>query len=98
VFWGGVKWPVTPDLDLMAAYYGYKQNSYATGKDAGCTSNVAGSCSGTENAFSLVGDYKFSKRFDAYIGTFWSSVNDGLANGYLQTSNLTSTMGVRFRF
>jgi predicted porin len=98
VFWGGVKWPVLPQLDLMAAYYGYKQNSYATGKDAGCTGTVAGSCSGTENAFSLVGDYKFSKRFDAYIGTFWSSVNDGLANGYLQTSTLTSTMGIRFRF
>jgi predicted porin len=98
VFWGGVKWPVLPQLDLMAAYYGYKQNSFATGKNAGCASTVASSCSGTENAFSLVGDYKFSKRFDAYIGTFWSSVNDGLANGYLQTSTLTSTMGIRFRF
>ena len=98
VFWGGVKWPVLPQLDLMAAYYGYKQNSFATGKNAGCASTVASSCSGTENAFSLVGDYKFSKRFDAYIGTFWSSVSDGLANEYINTSTLTSTMGIRFRF
>jgi predicted porin len=89
---------VLPQLDLLAAYYGYKQNSFATGKNAGCGSAVASSCSGTENAFSLVADYKFSKRFDAYIGTFYSSVTDGLANEFLNTSTLTSTMGIRFRF
>jgi predicted porin len=98
VFWAGVKWPVTPDLDLMAAYYGYKQNSYATGKNAGCTSAVASSCSGTENTASFVADYKFSKRFDGYIGTFWSEVQDGLSNEFLNTSTLTTTMGIRFKF
>jgi len=98
VFWAGVKWPVTPDLDLIAAYYGYKQNSYATGKDAGCTSAVSSGCSGTENTASFVADYKFSKRFDGYIGTFWSEVQDGLSNEFLNTSTLTTTMGIRFRF
>jgi predicted porin len=98
VFWGGVKWPITPKLDFMAAYYGYKQNSYATGKNAGCSTNANGGCSGSENAASAVLDYKFTKRFDAYVGTFWTSVNDGLAAGYLNDSTITTTLGLRFKF
>jgi predicted porin len=98
VFWGGIKWPITPNLDLMAAYYGYKQNSFATGKNLGCTGTSSSGCSGTENAASAVLDYKFTKRFDAYVGTFWTSVNDGLASGYLNDSTITTTMGIRFKF
>jgi predicted porin len=111
VFWAGLKWPITPQLDLIAAYYGYKQNSFATGKDAGCTSSISSGCSGTENTASALLDYRFSKRFDGYIGTFWSEVQDGLAAGFQLTnlnakgvstsssaSTLTSTMGIRFRF
>jgi predicted porin len=98
VFWGGLKYSVTPDFDLLAAYYGYKQNSYATGKNTGCGSTVAGSCSGTENAFSIVGDYRLSKRFDLYLGTFYTGVQDGLASGFLNTSTLSTTAGVRFKF
>jgi predicted porin len=111
VFWGGLKWPITPQLDLIAAYYGYKQNSFATGKDAGCSSSISSGCSGTESTASAVLDYRFSKRFDGYIGTFWSEVQDGLAAGFQLTnlnakgvsttssaSTLTSTMGIRFRF
>jgi predicted porin len=111
VYWGGLKWPITPQLDLIAAYYGYKQNSFATGKDAGCSSSISSGCSGTESTASALLDYRFSKRFDAYIGTFWSEVQDGLAAGFLLTdlnakgvstsssaSTLTSTVGIRFRF
>lgn len=111
VFWGGAKWTVLPQLDLIVDYNGYHQNSYATGKNAGCTTTKASQCSGTENTVSFVADYRFSKRFDAYIGTFWSEVDNGLASGFLLTglnakgesttssaSTLASTMGIRFRF
>ena len=98
IFWGGVKWPVTPDFYLAAGYYGYKQNSFATGKNAGCTSAVSSGCSGTENAFSVLGDYRFNNHFDAYLGTLWSDVTDGLANEFLNTSTLTTTVGVRVKF
>jgi len=98
VFWAGVKFAATPKLDLMAAYYGYKQNSFATGVNAGCSDTRSGGCSGTENAFSVVADYRFAKRFDGYIGTFWTGVQDGLANGFLNKSTLTTTTGIRFRF
>ena len=98
VFWGGVKYPATPQLDLMAAFYGYHQDSFATGANTGCSGTQSSGCSGRESSFSLVADYKFAKRFDGYLGTFWTDVQDGLAFGFLNTSTLTTTAGVRFRF
>jgi predicted porin len=99
VFWAGVKFAVTPKLDLTAAYYGYKQNAYGSGANAGCSSTKSGTCSGTENAVSASLDYRFSKRFDAYLGMMWTEVLDGLANGYIfNTSTVDPTIGVRFRF
>ena len=98
VYWAGVKFGITPDLDVMAAYYGYNQNSYATGKNAGCGTTVSGGCSGTEGVASIVFDYRLSKRFDVYAGTMWSGVTDGLANGYLNKDNVATTAGLRFKF
>ncbi|HXY96442.1 MAG TPA: porin, partial [Steroidobacteraceae bacterium] len=98
VVWGGLKWGVTPDLDLMLAYYYVDQNSYATGADAGCNSTVSGGCSGSENVASVLLDYRASKRFDLYAGSMWSEVQNGLANGYLNKSNVAATAGVRFKF
>jgi len=98
VAWAGIKIPLSDAIDLTGAYYGYKQNSFATGANAGCSSTVASQCSGTENAASLVLDYRFSKRFDWYLGTFYTKVNDGLASGFLNDNTLTTTTGIRFRF
>jgi predicted porin len=98
VSWVGVKIAATPDLDLLGAYYHYKQNSFATGANAGCSGTQNGACSGTENAVSLVADYRFAKRFDGYLGTFYTGVQDGLANGFLNKSTLTTTTGIRFKF
>ncbi len=99
VYWAGVKYAATPDLDLMAAFYGYHQNSFATGANAGCSGTQSGGCSGRESSFSLVADYKFAKRFDGYLGTFWTDVQDGLAPvGFLNHSTLATTAGIRFKF
>jgi predicted porin len=99
LYWAGVRYTVIPNLDLTVAYYGYHQNSYATGKDAGCSTNVAGSCSGTFDAVSFDADYTLSKHFDVYAGAMYSTVYDGVANGYLyQRNNLNPTIGVRFKF
>ena len=98
VFWAGVKVPLSDVLDITAAFYGYKQDAFAGGANAGCSSTVASSCSGTENTGSIVLDFKLSKRFDWYLGTFYSEVTDGLASGFLNKNTLTSTTGIRFRF
>ena len=98
VFWAGGKIALTPDLDLLGAYYHYKQNSFATGANAGCSGTQNGGCSGTEHVVSLVADYRFAKRFDGYLGTMYTGVQDGLANGFLNKSTLTTTTGIRFKF
>ncbi|HEY6452609.1 MAG TPA: porin [Steroidobacteraceae bacterium] len=99
VFWAGVKYTVLSKLDLVGSYYGYKQNSYGVGANAGCSSKVAGTCSGTETAVSFSADYRFSKRFDLYGGLMYTGVSDGLANGYIfNTSIVDPTIGFRFKF
>ena len=98
VYWGGLKWHVTPDFYLAASYYGYRQNSYATGANAVCSTTVNAACSGTESAAGVLADYSLSQHFDTYVGSLWTEVNDGLASGYLNTSTVTTTVGFRVRF
>jgi predicted porin len=98
VYWGGVKYNPLTALELTAAYYGYHQDAYATGADAGCNTTVSSKCSGNLNAVSLMADYRFSKRFDAYVGSMWSNVENGLANEYLNKDTIATTIGVRFKF
>jgi predicted porin len=98
VFWTGAKYAVTNDVDLIGAYYHLNQNSFATGVNAGCRSTVSSQCAGTEDAFSLVVDWRFAKKFDAYAGFMYSQVNDGLASGFLFKNTINPTAGLRFRF
>jgi predicted porin len=95
VYWAGVKYEVTPKLDVTGAYYGYSQNSYAVN---GCGDASSSKCSGALNAVSLVAVYKLVKHWDVYSGAMWSGVKNGLASGYLNTSNLNTMVGVRFTF
>jgi predicted porin len=98
VYWTGVRYTVIPHLDLTAAYYGYHQNAYGTGKQAGCTTAANSTCSGSFEAFSFDADYFFNNHFDAYLGAMYSGVHDGVASGYLSTTNINPTVGVRYRF
>jgi len=99
VYWGGVRYSVLANLDVIAAYYGYRQNAYGTGSQAGCSTNAHSTCSGSFEAYSLAANYRFTKRFDAYAGFMYSSVSDGLSNGYLYyTTNINPTIGLRYSF
>ncbi len=99
VYWAGVRYTVIPDLDLVAAYYGYKQNAYGVGDNAGCSTNKSGTCSGTEDVISFDADYRLSKRFDTFAGVMYSGVKNGLAAGYdFSRTDITTTVGVRFKF
>jgi len=95
ISWVGARWSVTPDFDLTGAFYGYNQKSFAAN---GCSDASATSCAGTMADVSLVGDYHFTKRFDAYAGVNWSKVQDGLASGFLFTSEYSPMVGVRYNF
>ncbi|HWX30523.1 MAG TPA: porin [Steroidobacteraceae bacterium] len=98
VYWTGARYTVIPHLDLTVAYYGYRQNAYGTGTQAGCATAAFSTCSGRFEAFSFDADYFFTKHFDAYIGAMYSGVHDGVASGYLSTTNINPTVGVRYKF
>ena len=98
VYWTGVRYTVLPHLDLTAAYYGYNQNAYGTGKQAGCATTASSTCSGSLEAFSLDADYTFNPHFDAYLGAMYSGVHAGVASGYFYTTNINPTVGVRCKF
>lgn len=93
--WGGVRYALTKQLDVTGAFYHYDQNSFG---ETHCTNASADSCSGTLDAYSLMGDYRLTARFDVYAGAMFSKVSDGLANGYLHTSTLNTMTGFRFKF
>ena len=98
VYWAGVRYAVTDQFTAALAYYGEKQNAYATGNDAGCSSMIVSECSGHLNVASISLDYHLTKRFDAYVGAMWSNVSHGLAVGYLNTTLIDPTVGARFSF
>jgi len=98
VYWAGARYAMNDKLNVAVAYYGEKQDSYATGANLGCSTAVSGACSGNLDVASISVDYHFTKRFDAYAGAMWSAVTKGLANGYLNTSNIDPTIGARFSF
>ena len=98
VYWAGARYSPISRLTVALAYYGEKQNSYATGALLNCSSTINGSCSGNFNALSVSAVYHFTKRFDSYAGAMWSNVSHGLANGYINTTNIDPTIGLRFSF
>jgi predicted porin len=99
VYWTGVRYTVIAPLDLTVAYYGYHQNSYGTGKEAGCSTAASNTCSGGLEAFSFNADYHFNKHVDAYLGAMYSGVHGGAASGYaFNTTNIDPTVGARFKF
>jgi predicted porin len=97
VFWTGVKYSVTSQLDLIGGYYHYDQPTYGAPTNCGAAV-IPATCHGTLDAVSFVADWQFAKKFDAYIGIMFSEVNGGLANGYLNRSTIDPTVGLRFRF
>jgi predicted porin len=99
VFWTGVKYAVTDNLDVIGAYYHYDQPAFGAPTNcAAAGSATPATCHGTFDAVSFAVDWQFAKKFDAYAGIMFSQVNGGLANGYLNRNTIDPTVGLRFRF
>ena len=98
VYWSGARYAVGSNLELTAAYYGFRQNAYGTGPQAGCTTAAHSTCSGSFESYSLDADYRFNIHFDTYLGAMYSGVHRGVASGYFHTTNLNPTVGVRYKF
>jgi hypothetical protein len=95
ISWAGIRYSMTPEFDLTAAYYQYNQKSFAAN---GCSNTSATSCAGELHDGSLVADYHWTKRFDTYAGVQYSLVQNGLASGYIFTNDWTPMVGLRFNF
>jgi predicted porin len=98
VYWTGIRYAVVPGLELVAAYYAVHQSAYGNADQAGCSTAAHSVCSGGLEAFSFAADYRFNVHFDAYAGAMYSGVHGGMANGYLYTTNINPTIGVRYKF
>jgi predicted porin len=92
------RYAVIANLDLAVAYYGSHQDAYGTGAQAGCSTPAHSVCSGSLEAISFDFDYRLNRHFDVYLGAMYSSVQGGLASGYLATTNINPTVGVRYKF
>ena len=98
IYWVGAKYSLSGNFDLIGAWYHYNQNNYNINAKCPGGTRDSGACSGRLDAYSLVGDYKFDRHFDAYAGFMWSHVADGLAAGYLNSWTIDPTIGGRFNF
>jgi predicted porin len=99
--WFGAKYSLTPSLDVTGAYYHIWQNNYASGAsvaECAVAATAASSCAGTEDAASVLLDWKFAAKWDTYIGVLYSRNNGGIDNGYLANNNWATTAGLRFRW
>jgi predicted porin len=108
--WTGFRYALTDSLDLASAYYHVWQNDFSGGLKnspaagtgsaltCGATTTALGSCAGTIDAASVLLDWKFAPKWDTYIGTLYSRLNGGFANGFLARDNWSTTAGLRFRW
>ena len=110
----GAKYAVTPQLDVIGAFYYEIQNNYNSSTTPcaavpttfvqanGSTSTVIRvnntACYGTQDAISFMVDYRPLKRVDLYAGVMISNVYAGLANGFQQVQNIAPTAGLRIKF
>jgi predicted porin len=93
--WAGVRYSITPALDITGAYYHEWDNTFATapGILAGCAALGSSStqCAGTLDAVSVVVDWRFAKHVDVYAGVMYSQVTGGLASNFI-VNNIGTTV------
>lgn len=93
--WTGVRYTASARLDVSAAYYHFRQNSYASNH---CGNDSSTACFGLFHDASVVLDYHWTPRFDTYAGANYSTGSDGLVAGFIYTSAWAPMIGARFTF
>ena len=95
--WTGFKWYVRDNLSVAMGFYYQNQNNYNFSVNssgitlpAACTGTGAfissSKCAGSQDAVSLLIDYRPVGRVDLYAGVMLSNVYGGLASGFTQTT------------
>ncbi len=97
IMWTGAKYGITKDLDFITGWYHYIQSQYIDGVSCAVAAGNS-KCAGWFDTASVVLDWRFLPKWDAYIGTMYSAAFGGIANADIARNNLATTAGVRFRF
>jgi GBP family porin len=96
VWFAGLTYDVTSAFSTTIAYYDIKQNNYSNGA---CTTGVnVSTCSGSNTFYSILADYKFSKRTHLYGGYMYNKVEGGFSSGFLNDSNGFFGIGIKHAF
>ena len=105
LFWTGAKYELPSGWSFTGAYYHVDQNAFVA-KGKTCTTatlpatgiKTNANCAGGYDDGSFVVDYQFNKHFDVYAGLNYSTLNGGLASGFLNDNQATVATGLRLRF
>ena len=92
VYWGGARWQFTPKFFAAVGYYHVKQNDFSNG------TTIAADKEGTQTYTSMMVDYAWTKAFDCYLGYMGSTGTGGMVASYLNTSNASMGVGMRYKF
>ena len=76
-FLGG-DWNVTSQFNVALGYYHVAQNNFSGAASIGANGSDPSHFSGTTTYTSLLLDYHFTKKFDAYFGYMGTKVTDGM--------------------
>ncbi|MGO9172450.1 MAG: porin [Rhodomicrobium sp.] len=101
--WTGVRYALPSGWSFTAAYYHLDQLAFSSASklsspQAGSPNQQAGYLAGSSNDGSFVVDYQFNKHFDVYAGVNYSTIDGGLASGYLANENTSVVTGARLKF
>jgi predicted porin len=98
--WTGARYELPSGWSFTGACYHVDQRAYTgtVSAPAAGTIQTKANSAGTANDASFVVDYKFNKHFDVYTGLNYSTLDGGLASGYLNNSQTSAVSGVRLKF
>ncbi len=101
--WAGARYSLPSGWSFTAAYYyldqpAFSSTSVLSNPQAGSPNQQKAYLAGAANDGSFVVDYQFNKHFDVYAGVNYSTIDGGLASGYLANNNTSVVSGVRVKF
>jgi predicted porin len=98
--WTGVRYELPSGWSFSAGYYHVDQNAFSgtVSAPAAGTIQTKANTAGSYNDGSFLVDYQFNKHFDVYAGVNYSTLDGGLASGYLNNNQTTVASGVRLKF
>jgi predicted porin len=103
VAWTGARYELPSGWTFSAGYYHIDQPAFSSASSlsnpqAGSPNQQRAYTAGSLDSGSFVVDYRFNKHFDVYVGVNYSTIDGGLASGYLANDDTTFVTGARLKF